>query len=318
MLEPVAAEPSTGFLERVRRGVSYRAERTYAGADRTARRATSWGRLRPNYLVIGAQKAGTSSLHQYLAKHPAVLTARTKEVQYFTKYYARGEGWYRAQFPLATSARAVRRSAGVAPAVGEATAACLFDPRSPERVHSFDPSMRLVAVLRDPIERAYSHFQMELRWGRETGTFEEALAREEAELPGELALTHAEPTSEPPSGFARSYVARGLYADQLERWLEYFDREQLLVVMSDELADAPVETMTRVAAFLGIPEPRAAQYPRRGVQEYAAMAPETRDRLTRMFAPHDRRLAELLGQELPWTPRAAAGDDALTRASSAR
>jgi hypothetical protein len=177
--------------------------------------------------------------------------------------------------------------------------------------------MKLVTVLRDPIERAYSHFQMELRWGRETGTFEDALAREEVELPRDLALIREDQTSEPPSGFARSYVGRGLYADQLERWLAYFDPPQLLVVMSDDLADAPAETMTRVAAFLGIPAPRAAQYPRRGVQEYAAMAPETRDRLTHLFAPHDRRLAELLGRELPWMPGTAVGGDALTRARSA-
>ena len=307
-------EPPTGFVERTRRGVLYRSGKALGRVERVGRRGTSWARLRPNYLVIGAQKAGTSSLHQALSEHPAVLTARVKEVQYFTKYYARGEGWYRAQFPLAASGWAVHRRAGITPAVGEATAACLFDPRSPARVHSFDPSLKLVVVLRDPIERAYSHFQMELRWGRETGTFEEALAAEERELPQVLELIRREPLAEPPDGFARTYVARGLYAEQLERWLRHFDREQLLIVMSDEL-DADTAATPTVTAFLGIPEHEATRYPRRGVQEYAPMRPETRERLERTFAEPNRRLAELLGRDLPWEADAGAGP---SRASSAR
>ena len=284
MLARMAAEPPSRFVERVRRGVSYRGGKALERADRAMRRATTSARVRPTYLVIGAQKAGTSSLHHYLSQNPAVLTARVKEVQYFTKYYARGEGWYRAQFPLVTHERAVRRRLGVSPAVGEATAACLFDPRSPERVHAFDPEMKLIAVLRDPIERAYSHFQMELRWGRETGTFEEALNREKTELPGVLERLHTNPNVGVSSGLGRTYVARGLYADQLERWLQLFDREQLLILMSDDLDNDPAGTLSRVAGFLGVPELHAAEYPRRGVQEYVAMAPETRERLARTFA----------------------------------
>jgi Sulfotransferase domain len=312
MLERMAAEPPSGFVARVRRAVSHRGGKAFEQADRAARRATVSARVRPTYLVIGAQKAGTSSLHHYLSDNPAVLTARVKEVQYFTRFYGRGEGWYRAQFPLVTNERAVRRQFGVAPAVGEATAACLFDPRSPERVHGFDPEMKLIAVLRDPIERAYSAFHMELRWGRETGTFDEALDREEAELPGVLERLQANPRVGPSRGFGRSYVARGLYADQLERWLQFFDREQLLILMSDELDHDPAGTMSRVAGFLGVPEWHAAEYPRRGVQEYEAMAPETRLRLARTFAAHDHRLVELLGRELPWSratthPRSQAG-----------
>ena len=101
MLEGMAAEPPSGFVERVRRGVSYRGGKALERADRAVRRAASSARVRPTYLVIGARKAGPwrrSSLPS--SQNPAVLTARVKEVQYFTKYYARGEGWYRAQFPL--------------------------------------------------------------------------------------------------------------------------------------------------------------------------------------------------------------------------
>jgi sulfotransferase family protein len=267
--------------------------------DERTRIATASRRLRPNYLVIGAQKGGTTSLHGYLAAHPAVLTASIKEVQYFSKYYARGEDWYLAYFPLAARGRLTRLRTGVAPAVGEASATYLFDPRTPERVRRFDPQMKLIAALRDPVERAYSHYQMEQRWGRETLPFEQALEREEAELGFELERVLADPDSE--SGLECSYVARGRYAEQLDRWLEHFPREQLLVVTSDELLEQPGAVMTRVAQFLGITDWRAPSYPLRGVREYSTMPPETRERLARIFEPHNRRLEQLLGRELAWT-----------------
>ena len=271
------------------------------------RLATASRRLRPNYLVIGAQKAGTTSLHAYLAAHPAVLPASIKEVQYFSKFYDQGESWYLAYFPIAARGRLTQLRSGVPPAVGEASATYLFHPRAPERVHSFDPAMRLIVSLRDPVDRAHSHYQMEYRWGRETLPFEQALERAEAELGPELARFLADPGYDSPEGLNCSYVARGRYAEQLERWLGCFPREQLLIVTSDELLDDPAGVMARVAGFLGIPERRAQSYPLRGVREYATMLPETRDRLARIFEPHNRRLEELLGRELAWTRPGSSG-----------
>jgi hypothetical protein len=274
--------------------------------SRTARRATSRWRLRPTFLVLGAQKAGTTSLHSYLSEHPAVLSAALKEVQYFNLFYDRGESWYRAQFPLATTAWAIRRRLGVSPAVGEATAAYLFYPRVPERVHAFDPRMNLIAVLRDPVDRAYSHFQMELRWGRESGSFEDALAQEEREIPPELERIRNDPEYVSHNGFSRTYVARGLYAEQLERWLQFFPRAQLLVLTSEELLADPAQVMSRIASFFGIPEWRAETYPLRGARPYPPISTEARERLARTFEPHNRVLEALLGRELGWT-RPAAG-----------
>jgi hypothetical protein len=263
------------------------------------RRATADLRLRPTFLVIGAQRSGTTSLDDYLAEHPAVLSAVVKEVQYFHRHYEKGERWYRSRFPLAARARLVRRRVGVPPAVGETSPDYLFDPRAPARVHAFDPRMRLVAVLRDPVERAYSHWRMEVRRGREELSFEEALDREESELDRELALLlRTDGYREVP--FRISYVARGRYAEQLERWLELFPREQLLVLTSDELGADPAEAMSRISRFLEVPDWHAEQYGRRSVQGEALMPPETRERLARAFAPHNRRLEELLGRELGW------------------
>lgn len=290
-----------GLVARVRRSAGWRLSRAEQRSRSGMRRATADVRVLPTFLVIGAQKAGTTSLHEYLRNHPAVLTATVKEVQYFNKEYWRGERWYRSQFPLAARATAVRRQTGVAPQIGEATAAYLFDPRVPARVQRLTPAVKLVAVMRDPVERAYSHYQMELRWGRETVPFEEALLREAKELPNQLQRIARDPLD--PNGFACSYVARGRYAEQLERWLALFPREQLLVVVSEELRADPAAVTAQVFEFLGVPADPRDEYPLRGMQTYAPMASATRRRLEEAFADQNAKLEALLGRALPWFSR---------------
>lgn len=264
------------------------------------RRLTAPLRARPTFLVIGAQKAGTTPLHRYLVEHPAVLCAEPKEVHFFDNAYDRGSAWYPAHFPARSEVREIRRTLGAA-AVGEVTPAYLFHPRAAQRVHAFDPGLRLLAVLRDPVDRAYSQYQMQVRRRGETLSFEEALALEEMELPAELHRARDDPSYISPSGFRRSYVARGLYAAQLERWLELFPRERVLVLSSEELLTEPDAAMATIASFLGVPEWKAPRYPRRSTGSYEPMADETRERLARTFEQHNRRLEELLSRRLDWT-----------------
>lgn len=264
-------------------------------------RATAPLRLRPTFLVIGAQKSGTTSLHRHLADHPGVVCATPKEVHYFNVNFFQPRAWYLAHFPLKTRGLAIRRGHGIRPAVGEITPGYLFHPRVPERVHAFDAHLKLIAVLRDPVERAYSQYQMQVRKRGETLSFEEALDREETDLPAELERLRKDPSYISPNGLRHSYVARGRYAEQLERWLDLFPREQLLVLTSEELLGNPGETMSRVTPFLEIPESRAASYPLEGVREYPRMSPAVRERLAHVFEPENRKLEELLGRELAWT-----------------
>ncbi len=231
-------------------------------------------------------------MHAYLARHPDVLTATKKEVEYFSRHYARGEAWYLAHFPFGR-----RRTR----AVGEASATTLFHPLAHRWVHAFNPAMKLIVVVRDPVDRAYSHYQMEFRWGRETLPFEEALEREERELGAELERIAADPLTTSPRLLTCSYVARGRYLQQIERWLELFPREQLFVATSEELLQDPADVVARISAFLGIREWRDESYPLCGVREYAPIDPATRERLARTFADDNRRLADFLGRELDWT-----------------
>lgn len=253
-------------------------------------RATARWRGLPDFLVIGAQKAGTTALYAYLRWHPSILGPSWKEVSFFDRHWWRGDAWYRGQFPL--------RSRGKL--VGEASPSYLFHPLAPERVLSVVPEARLIALLREPAERAYSHYQHEVALGREPLSFEEALDAEDERLRGEVERLCADPRAFSRAWWDHAYASRGLYAEQLERWLEFFPREQLLVLTTDELGERPAETYATVLEFLGAPPYQLPEYPRVFDRDYPPMRDDTRAALHARFAEPNRRLERLLGRPLGW------------------
>jgi hypothetical protein len=255
-------------------------------------RATARRRPLPDFLIIGAQKAGTTALYSYLRRHPGITGPAWKEVSFFDRHWGRGERWYRGNFPLPR--RASR------PLVGEASPSYVFHPAAPARVQALLPRARLVVLLRNPVDRAYSHYQHEVALGREPLSFEEALAAEDGRTRGEIERMLADPRVFSWEWWTHTYVARGLYADQLERWLAVFAREQLLVLATDELASRPAETYARVLAFLGAAPHALDDYPRVFDRDYEPMAPATRRLLEARFTEPNRRLVELLGRDPGW------------------
>lgn len=254
-------------------------------------RLTAAARPLPSFLILGAQKAGTTALFAYLREHPDVTGPAWKEVSFFDRHYARGERWYRGNFPLRG-----RRAA----AVGEASPSYLFHPLAPERVHALIPHARLIALLRNPVDRAFSHYQHEVALGRESLSFEDALEREEERLSGEVERLTADPAYFSHPWWNHTYTSRGLYAEQLERWLAVFPREQLLVLLTDELAEDPGGTYRRVLDFVGVAPHELGSYPRIFAREYEQMQPATREHLEARFAGPNRRLVDLLGRDLGW------------------
>lgn len=253
-------------------------------------RATSRWRPLPGFLVIGAQKAGTTALYAYLRWHPEITGPSWKEVSFFDRHWWRGEAWYRGQFPLRASGRLV----------GEASPSYLFHPLAPERARALVPEAKLVALLRDPVERAYSQYQHEVALGREPLSFEDALDAEEERTRGEVERLVADPRYFSRAWWDHTYATRGLYAEQLERWLAVYPREQLLVLTTDELGERTAETYAAVLSFLGRARHALEDYPRVFDRDYAPMRPETRAALAERFAEPNRRLETLLGRTLGW------------------
>jgi hypothetical protein len=262
-------------------------------------RATSRLRPLPDFLIIGAQKAGTTALYAYLREHPAIGGPPWKEVSFFDRHYRRGPAWYRGNFPTRLYLRRVRGRTGTRPVVGEASPSYVFHPLAPERVAALVPDVRLIVLVRNPIDRALSHYHHEVALGREQLSFADALAAEGSRMQGELERLR-DPAYFSYPWWNYTYVSRGLYADQLERWLAHFSRDGLLVVPTDDLGRDPAETYGRVLDFLGAPRHALASYPRVFSREYTKMDAGTREALRERFAEPNRRLYELLGRDLGW------------------
>ena len=263
-------------------------------------RATARWRPLPDFLVIGGQKCGTTALYAYLRWHPQITGPAWKEISYFDRHYGRGEAWYRGQFPSRPWLRLTGGRSRRLPLVGEASPSYVLHPHAPARVRELVPDVRLVVLLRDPVDRALSHYNHEVALGREPLSFEEALEREPERLDGELErlgdtsyFSHA--------WWDHTYLARGRYAEQLERWLAVFPREQLLVLASERLRADPARTYAHVLEHLGASPYDLPRYPSIFEREYAPMAEETRRRLEEAFAPHNERLYALLGEDLGWS-----------------
>jgi hypothetical protein len=276
------------------------ARKVLRGTVRTYGRATSSLRPLPDFLILGAQKAGTTALYAYLRWHPEITGPSFKEVSFFDRHYARGETWYRAHLPARPRQWVARQRRGRWPAVGEASPSYLFHPLAPERVAALLPRARLIAVLRDPVDRAFSHYQHEVALGREPFSFEDALAAEDERMCGEVERMLHDPSYFSEAWWNHTYAARGRYAEQLERWFAVFPREQLLVLFSDDLLQQPEATYALVLDFLGVGSYELSSYPRIFSREYSEMNAATRAELEGVFAGPNAELARLLGRELPW------------------
>jgi hypothetical protein len=255
-------------------------------------KATAAVRPLPDFLILGAQKAGTTALYAYLRRHPRVTGPSWKEVSFFDRHYARGEAWYRGNFPNVLRARGL---------VGEASPSYLFHPQAPERVAKLLPEAKLIALVRNPVDRAFSHYQHEVALGREPLSFEQALEAEEDRLRGEEDRILANSVYFSHAWWNYTYRARGRYAEQVERWLAHVPRERLLIIPSEDLLLEPERAHARVLEFLGAPPHRLESYPRVFERQYEPMRPDTRAQLASEFDESNRRLYELLGRDLGWS-----------------
>lgn len=249
----------------------------------------------PALLVIGAQKAGTTSLFNYLVRHPAVLAPFGKEIHYFDLHHAGGVDWYRSRFPYA-----YRLERGALTL--DASPYYLVHPLAPERAAQLLPQARLVALLRNPIDRALSHYHHEVRGGRETLSFVEAIEREPERLAGEEERLRSEPGYYSYNHHRYSYLHRGRYVEQLRRWTLHYPRSRLLVLQSEWLFRDPAAASARVFEFLGLEPHRLGRYKPFLQGRYDRDLPESlRARLAEHFAPHNRELFRWLGEEFDWT-----------------
>lgn len=256
-------------------------------------------RALPDFLVIGTQRGGTSSLYKYLSGHPQIVPSLRKETEYFAGKYSLGENWYRAHFP---TTRTLREDSISARQTFEATPDYLLHPLAARRASQLVPLARVVALLRDPIERAYSHHRHMTRRGLESLPFEAAIDVERERCADDWERLSRDEMYRPRNLLRYSYLQRGHYEEQLVRWLEEFGEDRTLVVMSERFFDDTRAVFGEILAFLELDHWRPSEMPNHSAvgDSPAALDGPLRSRLMDYFRPYNERLESLLGQATGW------------------
>lgn len=183
---------------------------------------------------------------------------------------------------------------------GEATPYYLFHPAVPKRVHSLLPNAKFIIVLRNPVDRAYSHYQHSVARGQEACSFEEAIVREPERLRGEEEKLLRDEAYVSNPHIRHSYFSRGCYADQLRRWLKYYPIESFVIVGAEELSVDPQRVCDEITGFLELPVQTVRTSRRHNANRYSAMSKSIRVELARRYREPNERLYALLGRDLGW------------------
>jgi Sulfotransferase domain len=249
---------------------------------------------------MGGQRCGTNSLYEYLVKHPDVGRALpNQEVHYFDLNFSKGLEWYQGHFPLRVRVGPNRRSRP--PLIsGECSPYYMFHPLAPHRIAEVLPTVKLFVLLRNPVDRAYSHYQHERARGFETLSFEEAIEREPERLSGEVLKIESDPNFNSFNHQRFSYLARGMYTEQVERLFSLFPRERILILGSERLFADPAGVREDAIRFLGLPTHHLGTYPHYNPGRYTNMDPQMRHRLMEHFADSNERLYQLAGIDFRW------------------
>jgi hypothetical protein len=257
-------------------------------------RLTYFWRSEPNFLIAGVMKGGTTSLFHYLVQHPDVLPPFRKEIKYFGCNYFKGDAWYRAHFPLQQ-----KLSDGIK-LTGEASPYYIYHPTAHKRIADNLPQIKIIIILRNPAERAYSHHQHMVRVGREPLSFEDAIRAEPERLAGEAKKISLNPRYPTFKDIQYSYLSRGDYLPQIQRWHSLFPKEQILILRSEDLYHEPQAIMEETQAFLGLKTWHPKEYDIFKEGSYPPINPETRDKLVAHFEPKNKALYEYLDRDFGW------------------
>ncbi|MFI7421807.1 sulfotransferase domain-containing protein [Nonomuraea sp. NPDC049684] len=271
--------------------------------SRLAGRFTSGARVLPSFLIVGAQRCGTTSLYRALAQHPLLLKpVLHKGVHYFDVGYHRPMTWYQAHFPLRAGAALLAHRYGGRTQAFESSPYYLFHPLAGERIAADLPGVKLIVLVRDPVERACSAHAHELARGFESEShLESALELEAGRLAGAEESLRVSPFAEHHSHRHHAYLARGRYADQLDRLEPLFGRDRILVLDSHRFFAEPETAYDRVLEFLTVPHLGYPAFERHNGRPLPRPVPKVLEQALRdHFEPYDARLTRWLGGEPSW------------------
>ena len=262
---------------------------------------TGFMHMLPDFYIIGAAKCGTTSLYQYLIQHPSVNPGIGKEIHYFEELYYRGENWYRACFPFKFQKSFFQLNHHSPFITGDSTPRYFDHPHVPKRIQKLTPNEKFIVMLRNPIDRAFSHYNMNLKNQYESLSFEEAVKKEPERIRGEFEKMEKSGKTDY-DYYLYAYLDRGIYVDRLIRWMNIFPKKNFLIIKSEDFFDDTSYQYNMVLKFLGLPPLKMDDFKLYMIGKYNEKQIETklRTQLKEFFEPHNKKLYEFLGKKFDW------------------
>jgi|ETNmetMinimDraft_5_1059913.scaffolds.fasta_scaffold30479_2 hypothetical protein len=255
----------------------------------------------PDFLIIGAAKSGTTSLFEHLIKHPSVFPPLAQQPNFFTTHYQNGESWYRSYFPLTITKNLTQNIKKQKFLTGEASTQYYWYPHAPERTKLLLPNAKIILLLRNPIDRSYSQYQMEFNKGNEElSFFEDAIEVENKRIEDEYKKMLDNKNYYSKQYTIQSYLTKSIYVNFIQDWFKYFPREQFLFLNSDEFDSDTSKVYKKTLNFLELPEIDLKKYEVYREAKYSEMNPNTRKKLSDFFKPHNEKLYKLIGENFNW------------------
>jgi hypothetical protein len=246
----------------------------------------------PNFIIIGAMKSGTTSLYNYICDHPCILPAAYDEIGFFDSNFHLGFNWYRSMFPRKKQMEELEKKKGIS-ITGEDTPFYFWNEEAANRIKKYLPKVKLIVILRNPVDRAFSEFNNIKRDKKLDVDFETYFKEEIHEL---------ENSPRDISKFSEraSIISRGIYVTQLEMWYEIFSKEQILILDTNDLMNKPDLIEKSVCKFLNLPEFYSKKVFYEKKRSYEKMNSETRDRLIEFYQPYNENFYRLVNKKFDW------------------
>ena len=252
---------------------------------------TASSRVLPDFIIVGTVRSGSTSLYYNICEHPSVLSAAYDEIGFFDSNYHLGINWYRSMFPTIKEMENVERKTGFA-ITGEDTPFYLWKEEAAKRIFEMNGDTKIIGIFRNPVDRAYSNYNLAVRSKTEKLTFEEAVDEEIGFLKNHSFRESVDNK--------RSYLAKGIYENQIKIWFELFPREQIHLLSTEDMQKNPEETLQKAFRFLEIPDYIIKNPQKQKAAEYKKMNNETREKLVNFYKQHNKRFFKTIQKKYDW------------------
>jgi len=265
------------------------------------RHITSSIRLLPSFIIIGFPRCGTTSLYNYLIEHPSIAPPLSKEIRFFGQYYDEDINWYKRYFPTLLHKYKIKKNFRDYFMTGEGSGTYVHHPLAPNRIKKAIPHVKLIVLLRNPVDRAYSQYFKIVEQGRDNLSFENAIEIESKRIRGEWEKMINNQNYYSMEYHNFSYLSAGIYVDKLKLWFNSFDKEKILIIRSEDLYNDPPLIFKKTLKFLNLPNWEIRKYEKYNVTDKKPLLESTmRKKLINYFKPHNERLYQFLGRDFGW------------------